>query len=46
MEIKPSHESYTEYEYYDVSPTGMIGTHPHRGSKGGLTQAINDEEYL
>ena len=27
METKPSHESYTEYEYYDVPPTGMIGTH-------------------
>ena len=46
MEIQPSHESYTEYEYYDAPPTGLIGTHPDCGSKGGLTQAINDEEYL
>ena len=46
METKPSYESYTEYEYYDVSQTGIIGTRPHRGSKAVLTQAINDEEYL
>ena len=46
METKPSHESYTEYEYYDVPSSGIIETRPKCGPKGVLTQGINDEEYL
>ena len=46
MDIQPSHKSYTEYDYYDVPPTGMTGKPSHHGSKTVSTQVIDDGEIL